>query len=110
MRTSTGGAQEKTRTSTTLLPQVPETCASTNSATWAFPHATGNRAEISRTPGDVNRRRGILRGAADDRDAFPPRRLGQILVERREVEPLTQRQLEIGGIVHREAIPPGEGH
>src|SRR5580693_4004837 len=31
-----GGAQEKTRTSTTLLPQVPETCASTNSATWAF--------------------------------------------------------------------------
>src|SRR5579872_2170962 len=35
MRTSTGGAQEKTRTSTTLRPQVPETCASTNSATWA---------------------------------------------------------------------------
>ena len=30
-----GGAQEKTRTSTTLRPQVPETCASTNSATWA---------------------------------------------------------------------------
>src|SRR3954470_3656582 len=29
------GAQEKTRTSTTFLPQVPETCASTNSATWA---------------------------------------------------------------------------
>ena len=29
------GAQEKTRTSTTLRPQVPETCASTNSATWA---------------------------------------------------------------------------
>ena len=47
---------------------------------------------------------------ATPRDAFPPRRLGQILVERREVEPLTQRQLEIGGIVHREAIPPGEGH
>ncbi len=31
----TAGAQEKTRTSTTLRPQVPETCASTNSATWA---------------------------------------------------------------------------
>jgi hypothetical protein len=29
------GAQEKTRTSTTFRPQVPETCASTNSATWA---------------------------------------------------------------------------
>src|ERR1700733_3758001 len=29
------GAQEKTRTSTALRPQVPETCASTNSATWA---------------------------------------------------------------------------
>ena len=29
------GAQEKTRTSTTLRPQVPETCASTNSATRA---------------------------------------------------------------------------
>ena len=29
------GAQEKTRTSTTSRPQVPETCASTNSATWA---------------------------------------------------------------------------
>ena len=29
------GAQEKTRTSTTLRPQVPEPCASTNSATWA---------------------------------------------------------------------------
>src|SRR5690348_12229253 len=32
------GAQEKTRTSTTLRPQVPETCASTNSATWATCH------------------------------------------------------------------------
>ena len=30
------GAQEKTRTSTTLRPQVPETCASTSSATWAI--------------------------------------------------------------------------
>lgn len=29
------GAQEKTRTSTTFRPQVPETCASTNFATWA---------------------------------------------------------------------------
>ena len=29
------GAQEKTRTSTPLRAQVPETCASTNSATWA---------------------------------------------------------------------------
>jgi hypothetical protein len=29
------GAQEKTRTSTASRPQVPETCASTNSATWA---------------------------------------------------------------------------
>jgi hypothetical protein len=30
------GAQEKTRTSTTLRSQVPETCASTNSATRAL--------------------------------------------------------------------------
>jgi hypothetical protein len=30
------GAQEKTRTSTALRPQVPETCASTSSATWAL--------------------------------------------------------------------------
>jgi hypothetical protein len=35
------GAQEKTRTSTTLRPQVPETCASTNSATWATVAHTG---------------------------------------------------------------------
>ena len=34
--TDGNGAQEKTRTSTTLRPQVPETCASTNSATWAL--------------------------------------------------------------------------
>jgi hypothetical protein len=30
------GAQEKTRTSTTLRPLAPEASASTNSATWAF--------------------------------------------------------------------------
>ena len=36
-RTAVGdGAQEKTRTSTASRPQVPETCASTNSATWAM--------------------------------------------------------------------------
>src|SRR5579863_475287 len=52
------GAQEKTRTSTTLLPQVPETCASTNSATWAF----DRRAEISRPPGDVNREPAVMHG------------------------------------------------
>src|SRR5215471_3025805 len=34
-RVSGRGAQEKTRTSTTFGPQVPETCASANSATWA---------------------------------------------------------------------------
>src|SRR5260221_3267232 len=34
-RSERSGAQEKTRTSTTFRPQVPETCASTNSATWA---------------------------------------------------------------------------
>src|SRR5215475_2842933 len=34
-RVSGRGAQEKTRTSTTFRPQVPETCASANSATWA---------------------------------------------------------------------------
>ena len=33
------GAQEKTRTSTTLRPQAPEACASTNSATWASSYA-----------------------------------------------------------------------
>jgi hypothetical protein len=33
------GAQEKTRTSTASRPQVPETCASTNSATWAMAFA-----------------------------------------------------------------------
>ena len=32
------GAQEKTRTSTTLRSQAPEACASTNSATWASKH------------------------------------------------------------------------
>src|SRR5579862_8106809 len=52
------GAQEKTRTSTTFLPQVPETCASTNSATWAF----DRRAEISRPPGDVNREPAVMHG------------------------------------------------
>ena len=40
------GAQEKTRTSTTLRPQVPETCASTNSATWAG--APGNDRDSGR--------------------------------------------------------------
>ena len=38
MRTQTlivNGAQEKTRTSTTLRPLAPEASASTNSATWA---------------------------------------------------------------------------
>src|SRR5215472_10045986 len=43
------GAQEKTRTSTTLRPQVPETCASTSSATWALgaaPSAGADRAPI----------------------------------------------------------------
>src|SRR5579864_9304162 len=43
------GAQEKTRTFTTLRPQVPETCASTNSATWATglppPIGSGGRGE-----------------------------------------------------------------
>ncbi len=32
---SENGAQEKTRTSTTLRPLAPEASASTNSATWA---------------------------------------------------------------------------
>ena len=35
------GAQERTRTFTALRPQVPETCASTNSATWASAAARG---------------------------------------------------------------------
>ena len=43
---ATYGAQEKTRTSTTLRPQVPETCASTNSATWAG--APGNDRDSGR--------------------------------------------------------------
>src|SRR5262249_25540901 len=44
------GAQEKTRTSTTFRPQVPETCASANSATWA----TGGR-DCGWLPAKVNR-------------------------------------------------------
>jgi hypothetical protein len=40
-KTANIGAQEKTRTSTTFRPQVPETCASTNSATWATVAHTG---------------------------------------------------------------------
>ena len=36
------GAQEKTRTSTTLRSLTPEASASTNSATWAFTVAVGS--------------------------------------------------------------------
>ena len=35
---TSNGAQEKTRTSTVLLPLGPEPSASTNSATWALKH------------------------------------------------------------------------
>src|ERR1700733_9657540 len=42
------GAQEKTRTFTSFRTQVPETCASTNSATWA---CTGRAVERRCSPG-----------------------------------------------------------
>ena len=48
------GAQEKTRTSTALRPQVPETCASTNSATWA-PFPAGGDASKNTDPPPARR-------------------------------------------------------
>ena len=51
------GAQEKTRTSTTLWPLAPEASASTNSATWATgvgEHPARCGRDSSHKVGDVN--------------------------------------------------------
>ena len=50
-----GGAQEKTRTFTSFRTQVPETCASTNSATWAYATSRAVERRCSRRAwGGVN--------------------------------------------------------
>ncbi len=48
------GAQKKTRTSTSFRTQVPETCASTNSAIWA--QKAPGFFSFLRHPGLVKRR------------------------------------------------------
>ena len=63
------GAQERTRTFTALRPQVPETCASTNSATWAKGAGAFRRdARIYALGGGASRRRigGWIGGAAPE--------------------------------------------
>src|ERR1700740_1609089 len=58
-----GGAQEKTRTSTSFRPLEPESSASTNSATWA-PREAGDKRRAARCQSTLPRRGPLVTGSA----------------------------------------------
>src|SRR6266480_790358 len=69
---SRNGAQERTRTSTTLRPLAPEASASASSATWAQVRQFEQFLIFSRGPCDVNR--ASLMHSLTQRKSFQPTR------------------------------------